>query len=445
MRDLTKIKVQEFNRGEDLVVQINHLPQSQSFNECLDYFKNYPENSLLAASERVILYQLIRSLKPKRVLEIGSYYAGTSEVLARVLWANGVGELITIDPFGTERVPKIIKTWPKPLQDLASFYSQSSMDFFGTTAANLCFDLIVIDGNHDYSFALFDIMTSAIKISPGGIIIMDNAEQPGVFWAAKHFLQLNPSWQEIGGVFERHSDDSPYQTMSFSMEGVPAIILVAPSYFPIGTDPVSYQFRLPDEDTIVKGFTIEWEANTVEEKGTLNALVYLRTFWHQPSVDGNFPEELKILQNAVINVRDKTLDIYLDNPLKSTLDPVNTYCTCEILLSWQSSNSNQELQLIKTPELITAKDPNYEEKALIKINQLFNQLNEEKAQNQILQQQLNQLNEEKAQNQILQQQLEQLKSQIHQAEEENAAMKTSKFWKLLTQWFRIKKIFGFKE
>ena len=77
MRDLTKIKVQEFNRGEDLVVQINHLPQSQSFNECLDYFKNYPENSLLAASERVILYQLIRSLKPKRVLEIGSYYAGT--------------------------------------------------------------------------------------------------------------------------------------------------------------------------------------------------------------------------------------------------------------------------------------------------------------------------------------------------------------------------------
>ena len=128
------------------------------------------------------------------------------------------------------------------------------------------------------------------------------------------------------------------------------------------------------------------------------------------------------------NVRDKTLDIYLDNPLKSTLDPVNTYCTCEILLSWQSSNSNQELQLIKTPELITAKDPNYEEKALIKINQLFNQLNEEKAQNQ-----------------ILQQQLEQLKSQIHQAEEENAAMKTSKFWKLRTQWFRIKKIFGFKE
>ncbi|CCQ64037.1 hypothetical protein [Crocosphaera watsonii] len=60
-------------------------------------------------------------------------------------------------------------------------------------------------------------------------------------------------------------------------------------------------------------------------------------------------------------------------------------------------------------------------------------------------QQLNQLNEEKAQNQILQQQLEQLKSQIHQAEEENAAMKTSKFWKLRTQWFRIKKIFGFKE
>ena len=124
---------------------------------------------------------------------------------------------------------------------------------------------------------------------------------------------------------------------------------------------------------------------------------------------------------------------------------MNTYCTCEILLSWQSSNSNQELQLIKTPELITAKDPNYEEKALIKINQLFNQLNEEKAQNQILQQQLNQLNEEKAQNQILQQQLEQLKSQIHQAEEENAAMKTSKFWKLLTQWFRIKKIFEFKK
>lgn len=59
-------------------------------------------------------------------------------------------------------------------------------------------DLILIDGNHDFEFALFDLQMAARLMRPGGIVVMDNAEQSGPFYAAKQFLDRNPAWRELG-------------------------------------------------------------------------------------------------------------------------------------------------------------------------------------------------------------------------------------------------------
>jgi hypothetical protein len=46
---------------------------------------------------------------------------------------------------------------------------------------------IFVDGNHQYEYALFDLLASARSIKHEGIIIMDNYHLPGVVGACKTF------------------------------------------------------------------------------------------------------------------------------------------------------------------------------------------------------------------------------------------------------------------
>jgi hypothetical protein len=65
---------------------VGRILASQNYRRAQDYFRNYPAHSLLFDSSRAFLYELVRETRPNAVLEIGTYRAGTTEVLARVLW-----------------------------------------------------------------------------------------------------------------------------------------------------------------------------------------------------------------------------------------------------------------------------------------------------------------------------------------------------------------------
>ena len=45
-------------------------------------------------------------------------------------------------------------------------------------------ELIFIDGNHEYEFALFDLQAAARRLAPEGFVLLDNVSQPGPFFAA---------------------------------------------------------------------------------------------------------------------------------------------------------------------------------------------------------------------------------------------------------------------
>jgi hypothetical protein len=107
---------------------------------------------------------------------------------------NGAGIIHTTDPFGAERCPEIIATWPAELREVTRFYPLSSMDFFlELERQKVALDMVLVEGNHDYEFASFDLLMAARSLRPGGIVVMDNAEQSGPFHAARTFLGANPS------------------------------------------------------------------------------------------------------------------------------------------------------------------------------------------------------------------------------------------------------------
>ena len=115
------------------------------------------------------------------------------------------------------------------------------MDFFARMVLeNKIFDLLLIDGNHDHEYALFDLQMAARLVRPGGVVIMDNAEQSGPFKAAQLFLAANPAWREIGNAIASYHPLKPFERDRASLPNTAFLLLQAPEYLSIGEGPHSW-------------------------------------------------------------------------------------------------------------------------------------------------------------------------------------------------------------
>jgi predicted O-methyltransferase YrrM len=170
---------------------------------------------LTPLDEIATLCFLIERLQPQTVLEIGTFFAATSKIMAEALSACGrKGKLITLDPFGGHRVPAILQTWPQTIQAVTEFRPSSSMDYFlelesqrTHTGVKSLFGLIFVDGHHNLEYVLFDLIRSADHLRPDGVIVVDNLEQEGPRQAAVQFLHWNPAWSLVadGAVYNANN------------------------------------------------------------------------------------------------------------------------------------------------------------------------------------------------------------------------------------------------
>jgi predicted O-methyltransferase YrrM len=255
-----------------------------AYADALAYFSGYPRRSVMSDHCRAVLYTLIRMRRPQVVVEIGTMYAGTSEVMARALWENGSGVLHTTDPFGGDRCPAIIAGWPQPLQDLTHFHTLTSMDFLHhLDRRRVTLDLVLIDGNHEYEFALFDLVMSAKLLRPGGIIVMDNSEQTGPFKASRVFLGLNPEWRELGQAVASHDCAKPFDARRASIDETSFILLQSPDYIPIGAELQAWG-QVSTKSSRFDGLQLELTPQATA--GTLHYQAILRGFRD----DGSIPE-----------------------------------------------------------------------------------------------------------------------------------------------------------
>lgn len=101
---------------------ITEWHQSPTFKTVREYFHHYPQKSLMDGIGRELMYHMLRTIKPKVAIEVGTYHAGTSEVIVRAMAENERGMLHTTDPFGQERCPYIIESWPEALRRHITYY-----------------------------------------------------------------------------------------------------------------------------------------------------------------------------------------------------------------------------------------------------------------------------------------------------------------------------------
>ncbi len=308
------------------------------------YFGAYPSLSLMSHHSRAVLFALIRMHRPQVVAEIGTLYAGTTEVMARALWENGEGVLHTTDPFGAERCPEIIATWPVELREVTRFYPLSSMDFFlELERQKVALDMVLVDGNHDYEFALFDLLMAARLLRPGGIVVMDNAEQSGPFHAARTFLGANPAWVELGKAVAAYDPSVPFKQPRASVPGTTFLLLQAPAQLSIGPGPHSLGQVRADVPTLA-GFSLDLAAQATV--GTLHYQATLRVF----SEGNRDVHELK--SDGVIRLRQDgpamTLEHRFSEPLRSNMPDLH-HITFELEFSWQADAGALPLALARIP------------------------------------------------------------------------------------------------
>ncbi len=331
------------------VSDIAAVMASPEYDEIRAYFSLYPGRSLMSDHSRAVLYSLVRMMRPQLVAEIGTLHAGTTEVLARSLWENGGGVVHTADPYGGERCPAIISQWPTELQRHAQFHAKSSMDFFGRMVLDgKTFDLLLIDGNHDYEYALFDLQMAARVVRPGGVVVMDNSEQSGPFKAVRLFLAANPAWREIGSAIANYHPFKPFERERASLPHTSFLLLHAPDHLSIGDGPHSWGQAWIDTPQL-SGLRF----HVVQPcKGILRYQIYLRGFananqWiKEERIEGSVRIEVVEVEASIDHLLGRTLSVV------SPPEYDDQRFTLELDFSWQADPGSPPLALATLPTSI---------------------------------------------------------------------------------------------
>jgi hypothetical protein len=299
------------------------------FAPCIQYFSETPGSarSLLSSIAQALIYCLVRNLRPEHVVEIGTFKGGTAEGICRALHANGHGTLHTVNPFNSELFLPFLETWSEELRSTLKFYPVDSMTFYMEMARQrMRPGIVLVDGNHDYEFALFDIQCAARLLISGGFILVDNVSQAGPYWAVMDFLAANREWLRCP---VRLADaDRTRATKAFapgrsSIPGTDLEILRAPPTFVVSGRPTTFGEVLW-ESPRVAGLRLKIASPST---GMLDIQCVLRGFG-----DSEPAESMGQASEGIMG-RSGDVDVVLPDPL--TLDGQYRYYRVEPWLTWR--------------------------------------------------------------------------------------------------------------
>jgi predicted O-methyltransferase YrrM len=316
---------------------VSAIMASPEFAQATAFFADNPtaERSLIPPHAQALLYGFVRILRPDHVFEIGSYKGGTTEAICRALFANGKGLAHTVDPFRGDYVAAVLRCWPPELFRHVRLHAMDSMAFYkDMERQGIHPGLVLVDGNHDYEFAAFDIACSARAMAPGGFIFVDNIAQPGPFFAARDFLIANPDWREIGHAAAHYDRGKAFDRYRRTIDSTDFMVLRAPRTRMVGERPYNIgRVRWPSGK--VAGLRLKLVPP--DQPGRLNVQIVLRGF-------GTVPAE--IIGEASLQVEAGTGELSITLTQPAELDGF-VYYTVEPWLIWHGA---QPLQLLAEPE-----------------------------------------------------------------------------------------------
>jgi predicted O-methyltransferase YrrM len=212
-----KAEIARLKRSEMVGVNMPLEPQLALLEELRPYIAEFAggEYGEMPAADAAILYGMVRHLKPKRIIEIGS--GGSTHVSAQAMRKNGFGHITAIDPQPRREIAELLKTagqWiPEPVESVdLSIYQQLEAG-----------DVLFIDSSHvvriggDVTHEFLEIIP---RLKPGVIVHIHDIFLPGhypkkfldgrMFWTEQYllhaFLLFNDSWRVLWSAGTVHHD-----------------------------------------------------------------------------------------------------------------------------------------------------------------------------------------------------------------------------------------------
>lgn len=160
-----------------------------------------------------MLYSEILNSRPRRVLEIGTHIGTAAVIMGRALARNGYGKLLTLEP--QAHYQQVASTYLEAA-DVGSFAEIVPMFSYQPECQERLrqeapFDLIFIDGAHEYEAALHDISMCYALLRDNGLLILhdvgrlspelDQSQRGGARRALYDFTERTPG---ASTIFREH-------------------------------------------------------------------------------------------------------------------------------------------------------------------------------------------------------------------------------------------------
>jgi predicted O-methyltransferase YrrM len=187
--------------------ELPHLPTSgYEWLNALDRMRDVGHEALPCAMglrTREFLFHLIREMEFKRVLDIGTYLGTSALNFALAVGEDGLVTTVDITPDHHLNfyMPSPAQIWREALVEkrIEQVFADSR-DFLRMEPR--IYDLISIDGWHQYDCVMEEIRLASYRLRPGGVIFLDDI-QPPYFERPEGIDYIPEPYQAVQTILEK--------------------------------------------------------------------------------------------------------------------------------------------------------------------------------------------------------------------------------------------------
>jgi hypothetical protein len=157
----------------------------------------YLVDSPMCVPNRLLLYSLVRTLRPAHMLEVGTFHGGTAAIIASAMQDNGTGVLVTMDP-----APRIVapERWFHGRVRVVREASPEGLPAARKEIGGARFGLVILDGPNIHDHVLKQLRALPEHVEDRAFVIVNNSYHYGVNAAIDQFLREHPQWTDSGFI-----------------------------------------------------------------------------------------------------------------------------------------------------------------------------------------------------------------------------------------------------
>ena len=157
----------------------------------------YNEPTDMCSTDRLMLYAVVRGLRPKWGLEIGVRWGGSARIITNAMEENGIGQLVGIDP-----IPEALRAKPAELHGRYTIIKGYSPDVIPEAVKKLggAVDFVFIDALHIYDAVLKDFRGVLPYLGDGAHILFHDTYHQGIDQAIRDVIKTEPDLLDLGFI-----------------------------------------------------------------------------------------------------------------------------------------------------------------------------------------------------------------------------------------------------